>query len=435
MRDRLIEELKSETYKNIDFIFITGDLAYQGAGYDQELTNFINNILYVTGVELANLFIIPGNHDLKRTQTRKLLLDGLRKDDVKLEKDSIETLDKGFEQYKKFYKKVKKENWKDIYKVVNRDDVNIILLNTAFLAGTDADEGNLNICKEEFYKSIKELKDQDNCINIVLGHHPIDCFSNSAQLKIRNNFQDFNVDIYLCGHVHKAGYDYDVNTGRLIPSYNCGSCMVDNYATVTFVIGTLDTETKSGEITYYKWNQQEECWSLGGADGRKAIRGILAFNLDRFLYNEETLSDIDINEDEFRRFMMQFHKEIAKRLVNDTNIDPRDVFDKFKNMKCNKSVEKQYGSFCRYFQIIDEIMESSLLTQIEKESIPNIAISEYNKLVEKLSNGNEIIEGIVESMFKEHAHGFEYSNTTIKTYFKIVVFWSIYNCDIFNEKL
>lgn len=129
MRDSLIEELKKVSIeKNIDLIFITGDLAYQGLGYDKDLEKFIQAILSSTGATLDNLFIVPGNHDLKRSQQRKFSLEGLRKDGVKLESDTIETLEKGFALYKKFYKKIKKEDWNCIYKVINKGDINIILL-------------------------------------------------------------------------------------------------------------------------------------------------------------------------------------------------------------------------------------------------------------------------------------------------------------------
>ena len=132
---------------------------------------------------------------------------------------------------------------------------------------------------------------------------------------------------------------------------------------------------------------------------------------------------------------MNFHEKISKTYINDLNIDPKDVFEKFVNMKCNKSVEKQYNSFSRYFQVIDEIIGSSLLSQIEKESIPNIVISEYNKIVGRVSSGNEIIEGIVQRILDEYSEFFPYSNATLKTYFKILVYWSIYECDIFNDEL
>ncbi len=73
MRDSLIEELKKVSIeKNIDLIFITGDLAYQGLGYDKDLEKFIQAILSSTGATLDNLFIVPGNHDLKRSQTEKI---------------------------------------------------------------------------------------------------------------------------------------------------------------------------------------------------------------------------------------------------------------------------------------------------------------------------------------------------------------------------
>lgn len=436
MRDNLINELKKlSSEKRFDFIFITGDLAYKGLGYDKALEKFIQEILSSTGAALDDLFIIPGNHDLKRSQQRTFSIEGLRKDGVKFENDTIETLDKGFVQFKKFYRKVKNEEWNCIYKIINKGKVNIILLNTALTAGTDEDEGKLIIHKEKFYETISRLKNQENSVNIVLGHHPIDCFKLRDQKIIRNNFDDYNIDVYLCGHIHKGGYDYDLNTGRLIPAYKCGSCMVDGYAMVTFVVGDLDIDTKKGTLTYYKWLVEEECWTIGGADGRKAISGTIDLFLERFKDEKDSFIEVDINEDEFRRFMMEFHKKVAKQSVEDANIDPRDVFDKFHNMKCNKSVDKQYGSLCRYFQIIDEIMESSLLTQIEKESIPNIVISEYNKLVGKYSNGNEIIEGIIENMFKEYSVSFKYSNTILKTYFKILVYWSIYVCDIFNDKM
>lgn len=188
-------------------------------------------------------------------------------------------------------------------------------------------------------------------------------------------------------------------------------------------------------ITYYKWVTDSECWIIGGADGRKAAEGKAEIVLNRFSEEEQESCATEIDENEFRRFMMKFHDRIAQITVGDININPRDVFDKFVNMKCNQSVSKQYGSFCRYFPIIDEIMDSSLLSQIEKESIPNIVITEYNKLVGKLHNGSEIIEGIIQSILDQFADSFSYSNTTLRLYFKILIYWSIYECDIFNEVL
>ena len=333
-------------------------------------------------------------------------------------------------------KKMGKDDGDYIYKLEKRKGYNLFLMNTAFTAGTDADDGNLILEKDSFYDEIKKLKDQENSVNIAVGHHPIRCFLQENQEKIWNNFNDYNIDFYLCGHMHKGAYSYDLNTGRVIPTYQCGSGRVDDYATVTFLVGELDMKTKKGKIISYKWLTNEECWTIGGIEGRKAVTGEMEVILERFQQNAPSSSvDEEINEDEFRRFMMRFHEKLKNLSDIESNIDPKDVFEKFSNMKCNKSVEKHYASLCRYFPIVDEIMESSLLTTIERESIPNIVISEYNKVFGTASNGNEIIELIVDNIFQMYKDEFQYSNSKLKTYFKILVFWSIYECDIFNEKI
>lgn len=437
MRDSLMDKLK-ETVKNkpIQMVFITGDLVYQGGEYDRKLEEFINEIVSITGISYDDLFIVPGNHDLSRTQARTFIIQGLRGIKGSFEEETIQTLGIGFKKYNDFGKRINKDNANVNYALYNRENVNILTMNTSLTAGTNEDEGNLVIDKKAFYEVIKELKDKEKCINIAIGHHPITCFASDSQKIIFNNFNDYNVDLYLCGHIHKAGYEYDLSGQRVIPTCKCGGGMVDDYATTTFAIGEIDIDNKCGKVTYYKWLQAEECWTKGGADGRRALSGEVDIDFERFkICADEAVVEEDLNEDEFRRFVMHFHEKISTQNVKNANIDPKDVFDKFRNMKCNKSVEKQYDLFSRYFQVIDEIMGSTLLTQIERESIPNIVISEYNKIIGKMSNGNEIIEEIVQNIFNEYASSFQYSNTTLKTYFKILVYWSIYECDIFNDEL
>ena len=83
---------------------------------------------------------MPGNHDLKRTQVRSVSLQGMRTEQFKFEKETIEQLQKDFKKYKTFYKKVKGENSNYIYRLVEKGRYNIFLMNTAFTAGTDEDD-------------------------------------------------------------------------------------------------------------------------------------------------------------------------------------------------------------------------------------------------------------------------------------------------------
>ena len=60
----------SNRYSNhdpIDFIFITGDLAFSGKCEEYLIVeDFLNQLLKNTGVPADRLLIVPGNHDINR---------------------------------------------------------------------------------------------------------------------------------------------------------------------------------------------------------------------------------------------------------------------------------------------------------------------------------------------------------------------------------
>lgn len=437
MRDMLTEKLKELVTDNkIDLIFITGDLVFKSGKYDSNLITFLDKVLEITGLGVDDLIIIPGNHDLKRSQTRTLMLKGLRGDCNNIEIDTVNELKKAFKSYNNFLKSYKKSTFDKIYELIRRDGINIFTMNTAITAGTDKDESYLKIVQEEFYSTIKGLKEDEESINVAVGHHPIFCFDTESQSIIKHNFLDFNIDLYLCGHIHKAGYEYDIDDGRRIETYKCGAGMVDDYTQGSFLIGNIDITDKTGELIYFAWNKDTEYWDIESGIGRRVKAGKQEIVLDRFknAVGSENTPINDVNEDEFRKFIMHFHETINLSNVNDANINPKDIYEKLSNMKCNSTVEKQFRNLSKYFPVINGIMESSLLNQIQKESIPNIIICEYNQKMDMYINGSQILEAIVEAMLDEYKGYFFYSISTLRTYFKILVYWSIYECDIFNDK-
>ncbi|MDE7203896.1 MAG: hypothetical protein K2O91_18845, partial [Lachnospiraceae bacterium] len=193
---------------------------------------------------------------------------------------------------------------------------NVFLMNTAFTAGTNSDAGNLVLEKESFYDEIKLLKDQENSINIAIGHHPISYFVEADQQKIWNLFNDFNIDFYLCGHLHKGAYVFNLSGERTIPTYQCGSGRVDNYATVTFLVGELDIEKRSGKLVSYKWMPNEECWTIGGMNGRRSISGEMDIALERQIGKAPEFEGIAMYKESERKFVV----------THNTNIKPVSYF-------------------------------------------------------------------------------------------------------------
>lgn len=46
-------------------------------------------------------------------------------------------------------------------------------------------------------------------------------------------------------------------------------------------MGELDIDKNTGKLVPYKWLPKEECWAIGGIDGRRAISGEMSITLER----------------------------------------------------------------------------------------------------------------------------------------------------------
>ena len=106
MRDSIADKLTElVANKTINFVAVSGDLVYCNGTYDAKLKKFLEIVEKICNISSDNLFIVPGNHDIKRNQTRTVLLDGIRKENFKFEKDTVAQLEKDFKKYKNFFKK------------------------------------------------------------------------------------------------------------------------------------------------------------------------------------------------------------------------------------------------------------------------------------------------------------------------------------------
>ena len=74
-----IEEImKNEGIMAFDFIIITGDLAYYGNKNDYEdVKKFLDDLLKITKTPKKDLYVVPGNHDIIRKETKKFMALGV----------------------------------------------------------------------------------------------------------------------------------------------------------------------------------------------------------------------------------------------------------------------------------------------------------------------------------------------------------------------
>lgn len=446
MRDLLlkyIEEIcKGDIY---NFMIITGDILYKGKNYNGTVVEFIDKMLETSKIEKGNLYIVPGNHDLKRSKPREHMINGIIYDDTpndyfEFDKETECVLLDAQKTFFEFYKKVKEENYpKDkIHFVKKTPEYNILHINTCLTSGINNEEGTLKVGLTRLFESLKEINGDKDCINIAIGHHGIDCFSENEQTKIMNSLIDYGIDIYLCGHIHKPKYFFDYNNYRNLPMFASGANIVDGYATASFITGEIDLEEKKAKIVYHSWNDEIERWNIDLNVGRRITKGSLNFNLDRFVVENDLESELylssNLDEDDFKRFIIEFNNYIEFNDIHELEFIPKDINIKFENMRCNRSIRKQYDKFSEYFPVVNEIMDNPNYIDLEtKLIIPNVIVEEYNNVFDDFPTGTKIIEAIASNILDRYKNKINYPESRLKVYIKILVYWSIYECDIFDD--
>lgn len=433
MRDMLIskiEELsKTETFS---FVVVSGDLSYQGNIDIKGLSSFFDAILCILSLDKSKLFIVPGNHDVCRSTPRKAALKTLLSEPTSdIDSEMEKFLSDGFSVFNNFYKEYFEQDYplENVHWVHIDDDYNIIGINTAISCGSDNEEGTLKINSSRLFTALKRI-DKSNSLNIALGHHGIDCLSPLEQNNTINQFDDYGIDLYLCGHIHKANYTVSADGNRDIPTITCGGTVVDDYSTAYFVVESYDGEKCCAQ--YFCWNTNLQKWGIDNSVSRKLDEnGILSFPI-----NKKNNDEVDyIDGDSFQEFIISFHKNVNSPKKQNTCILTEDIYQKFINMKCNKSMISQYNKLSIYFSNISRIMESTaFMSPVDKFSIPNVIITAYNDNYDNFDSGHKILEAMIDDIYEEYNNKIKYPEATLKLYIKILCYWLIYECDIFDDK-
>ncbi|THE13183.1 hypothetical protein E1I69_08780 [Bacillus timonensis] len=443
MRDQLVQYL-SEKKKDIDLLFITGDLAHQGSNYGEEVESFLDSVITAIEISKENLFIIPGNHDIKRSTMNDRLINQIlssssAKNEVNsLDSDTYQSLLSSQDPFFNFYKKYMGEDYpKDaLHFVKKREGFNVVHINTCLIAGTSGVEGKILVGLNKLYEVLKQLP-KDDSINIAIGHHTINCIHTDEKGSLLNRFSDSQIDLYLNGHVHKAAYHNENDNYNNTYMFTSGSMFVDGYADPIFLTGIIDTETASGEVIYHRWNKRDEYWHQSNSEGRLVVDGSYKFDIHRLKKKTEITMDdtpLAVDEDEFRMFLIEFHTIINKEADINEELISKDITEKFINMLCSPTLERQFDRCSVYFPIVNKILGTTSFFSFDKRFIiPDVIVSEYLNVLYNFENGDLILHHMINNLFSRYRIQVNYSEERLKSYIRILIFWSINECDIFNE--
>ena len=246
----LLSDIKTET-KLLNagtlIIAVTGDIIHKGnSAAIPAALKFFEELKKILGDKAAKIYIVPGNHDKKRTNENEFLVPAyrvLQQQSILQPNNKKDSFDAKFQSaFWKYhldsYSAPAGSGYLDlthkIYKLFGMTEASLencfyanntygvdvvevkgkrycfVLLNTAWSCIDDLDNRNLvlgNFQREEIRKQYREIvkNHSDITLTLVLGHHPIGALSGVEEDKLfadMISYDELDADIYLCGHTH-----------------------------------------------------------------------------------------------------------------------------------------------------------------------------------------------------------------------------------------
>lgn len=198
-----------------DYIFVTGDIANWGLAKEYAAASvFFDELLRVTKLSKAELFVVPGNHDVDRKQGKFLnrTLDSVSDSDDYFATDNRHphVLDKQknfIDWHNKFFEGVRSIAVDS--SVLGVDEVRssgiklrVIRLNTALFCQGDDDHGKLWLGRRCLNKLPAKEAVEDG-FTVGLMHHPLDWLHEAERTSTAGLVRE-RCDFILRGHLHET---------------------------------------------------------------------------------------------------------------------------------------------------------------------------------------------------------------------------------------
>lgn len=269
LRKKLPLYLQDQNF-HTDEIFITGDFRHARYQSDnlpdvaKKVVKYVWEIAKSVGISSPEkIHILPGNHDLTRSDNSKLecIIADYDYSNGKFSEENLLYLQGRFDFFhyvcQELYgnEEVYNNFFSQVHPYCSVDNYVILCVNTAIACGQENERGNLIIGNYYLYKSLEKIKeDYPGKEIIVLAHHALEFLSKSEREQIECLFAEYPVIMYLCGDAHEI-WARKLNNWIEITI----GCLVQAKGTETvFCAG----DTSESKITAYHWDNKFSKWSV-----------------------------------------------------------------------------------------------------------------------------------------------------------------------------
>lgn len=241
----------------VDFILVTGDIAFSGAvGEYERATDFFDALSAASGVPKHRIFFIPGNHDVNRDR-QKMCFRGARDslvsqnhvDTFLSPSEDLETLLLRQENYTRFLKSYCRDQERTAtpdglayVAPITIDDVRLAIvgLNSAWLAeGGLSDHGRLIIGERQAIDALQEAHKLEPHLVIAMAHHPYHLLNEFDRGPVQRRLEG-GCHFFHCGHLHQPETRMVGRAGRDCLVIAAGASFEARHSRNSYSLITLD---------------------------------------------------------------------------------------------------------------------------------------------------------------------------------------------------
>lgn len=391
------DKLKSELIKalsnldGIDFVTITGDCLYRFNESEESiksLKSFSKKIANSCGIKKSQLYLVPGNHDVNRDDTKRsdAIKEILSKKDVDVtDKDLFKLGDYGYDRFKIIHREITGRNYNP-NSIIERDNYNVINIDTCLTSFCNGEEGKL-LC---YLPKIEYRNNNDKKLNIVIMHHGFDCFKNSFSNRFQIWCEDNNVDIVLCGHSHIAGIRTLDAVSTNIKQFTCGAALVDDYAIPSFYVYDYDESSEKITVSLYTFFTKVGRWKLDASNIRTFNNGKYSFHVSRkgnYVFNDYK-DNISIQKflDKEQEIIVSLNKKFDDCYGNEFYSSKSTKIDPDTGTISNDSKPEKFNAVKAIYSIVKMNVPYTCALEIVNRAINTICSNEY-----KIASGDIVL--------------------------------------------
>ncbi len=294
----LLEALEEQLRdKPLDFVIITGDIAFSGKREEYTVASeFFQGLKALTGLPANRFFPIAGNHDVDRTQVprshRKLYRFDSQEDltDTLSDPDFRPLMLRKFAEFNDFAEQLMgtrhfDETTYHFTKTLTLDKnghslaINLLGLNSALLTGFDGDEQQgLALGMVQVEKALAQLN-ADAPLSLGFFHHPFALMH--AADKVCEHRLKHQLDLILYGHLHQAASQYEQGGAGESVLLSAGAAYASRHARNGFNLVEVDVHSGQGAVHFFKYLANYHCWNRDNDVCPHEADGVFRFALPR----------------------------------------------------------------------------------------------------------------------------------------------------------